>query len=135
MELTKAETDFRMQQATELGNTLGALSDLVGKQTAAGKALGVAQALINTYIGVTEILRQKSVIPSPGDYIAKAVNVAATLATGFKAVKAITSVKVPGGGGGNAPSGVTAGGGASPSFNVVGNSGVNALAQTIGTQK
>ncbi len=135
IELTKAESEYRIAQAQEVGNALGALGDLVGKQTAAGKALGIAQALINTYIGVTEILRQKSVLPSPADYIAKAINVAATLASGFKAVKAITSVKVPGGGGGgNTPSGFGTSGGASPSFNVVGNSGVNALAQTIGTQ-
>jgi hypothetical protein len=135
IELTKAESEYRIAQAQEVGNALGALGDLVGKQTAAGKALGIAQALINTYIGVTEILRQKSVLPSPADYIAKAINVAATLASGFKAVKAITSVKVPGGGGGgNTPAGFGTAGGASPSFNVVGNSGVNALAQTIGTQ-
>jgi hypothetical protein len=76
------------------------LSDLAGKQTAAGKALGISQALINTYVGVSDVLQAKSVLPSPFDVIAKVANVATILATGLKAVKAITAVKVPGGGGG-----------------------------------
>ena len=46
-------------------------------------------------------------MPSPFDVVAKVANVATILATGFKAVKAITSVQVPkagGGGGGATPS-------------------------------
>jgi ABC-type taurine transport system substrate-binding protein len=119
---------------------LNNLASLVGKQTAAGKALGIATALINTYVGVSEALKQKSTLPSPYDYIAKAVNVAGILATGFKSVKAITAVKVPGGGGGGGatPSMSAASGGgtpAAPNFNVVGNSGVNQIAQTLGSQQ
>lgn len=139
VKIDEIEFQQKMAQAKETAGVLTGLSDLVGKQTAAGKTLGIATALINTYIGVSEALKQKSTLPSPYDYVAKAVNVAGILATGFKSVKAIASVKVPGGGGGGAstPS-VSASGGASggaPSFNVVGNSGVNQIAQTLGREQ
>jgi hypothetical protein len=139
MELDKLEAEFKIAQTKEIGNTLSALSELAGKETATGKALGVASALVNTYVGVTEALRQKSTLPSPFDVAAKVVNVATILASGLKAVKAITSVQVPGGGGGgasvSAPS-FSAGGGAStsaPQFNVVGNAGTNQLASSLGS--
>jgi hypothetical protein len=144
VEIGRLEFEQKMAQANETANVLGNLANLVGKQTAAGKALGIATALINTYVGVSEALKQKSTLPSPYDYVAKAVNVAAILATGFKSVKAITAVKVPGGGGGgggSAPSmsaaggGAAGGGAAAPQFNVVGNSGVNQIAQTLGAQQ
>jgi hypothetical protein len=82
------------------------IASVIGQQTAVGKGIGVANALINTYQGATDALRAKSTLPSPFDVIAKVANVAAVLASGFKAVKAITSVQVPGanGGGGAVPS-------------------------------
>jgi hypothetical protein len=114
-QIEKEKTEFKKQQLNEVGDALGKLGEIVGKETAAGKALGIAQALINTYQGATEALRQKSVLPSPFDFAAKAINVAAIIASGIKSVKAIAAVKVPGGGGG-APStpSVSAGGGAAP---------------------
>ena len=99
-QIEKEKADFRKQQLGEVGDALGKLGEIVGQQTAAGKALGIAQALINTFTGATEALRQKSVLPSPFDFVAKAINVAAIIASGIKSVKAIASVKVPGGGGG-----------------------------------
>jgi len=86
---------FKRQQLSEAGNSIGQLSELVGKDTVAGKALGIAQATINTYQGVTEALKQKSTLPSPFDVVAKVINVATILASGFKAVKSITAVQVP----------------------------------------
>jgi len=109
---------------------------LLGKNTLAGKALSIAAATINTYQGITAELATKTV--TPFEIGLKIANVAIIAATGFKAVKDIVSVKVPGagGGGGSAPSlsaGISGGGGASsaPKFNVVGNSGVNQLAGVI----
>lgn len=141
IEIDRLKFEQKIAQANEASAVLSGLGALLGKQTAAGKALGIASALINTYVGVSEALRQPSTLPSPFDYAAKAVNVAGILATGFKTVKAITSVKVPGGsgGGGNAPSISASGGGQAsapaPSFNVVGNTGVNQIAQTLGNQQ
>jgi hypothetical protein len=98
--VAQLETEFRKRQAEELGGTLMALAELVGKQTIAGKALGIATALINTYQGASEALKQKSTLPSPLDVVAKVVNVATVIATGLKTVKSIAAVQVPGGGGG-----------------------------------
>jgi hypothetical protein len=119
-EIEKEKSDFKKQQLNEVGDALGKLGDIVGKETAAGKALGIATALINTYQGATEALKQKSTLPSPFDFAAKAINVAAIIASGIKSVKAITAVKVPGGGGGqSAPvTSLTAGGSAPLSPNL-----------------
>lgn len=93
--IDEAEYAARMKSVKEFGDMLGALSNLVGQETEAGKALGIAQALINTYIGASEALKQKSTLPSPFDVIAKVVNVATVIATGLKTVQQITSVTVP----------------------------------------
>jgi hypothetical protein len=103
----KLKLDEEEWQSTKLkyniiGNAAATFSDILGKQTAAGKALGIASALINTYIGATEVLRAKTTIPEPFGTIQKVASVAAILATGFKSIKAITAVQVPGGGGGGA---------------------------------
>jgi hypothetical protein len=95
------------QKVAAVTNSLSAISDLIGKDTAAGKALAIAAALINTYEGASQALREKSVLPQPFSTIQKIGAVAAIIATGIKTVKAITGVKVPGGGGG---------GGAAPSI-------------------
>ena len=90
------------------GETLGALGDLVGKQTIAGKALAISQALINTYLGVTEVLRNKTISPEPFGTIQKVASVATILASGFSAVRNIGRTQVPGAGGG--------GGGSTPTM-------------------
>jgi hypothetical protein len=98
--LDELERKTKIDSAKAIGDSLGQLSDLVGKQTATGKALGVAQALINTYIGASEVLRAKSVLPEPIGTISKVINVATIIATGIKSVKAIIGTKVPNAGGG-----------------------------------
>lgn len=100
--IAELETAHKKAQVTEVAGVLSALGELVGKQTVAGKALGIATALINTYQGASEAIKQKSVLPSPFDVVAKIANVAAVIATGLKTVRAITAVQVPGGGGGSA---------------------------------
>jgi hypothetical protein len=138
-ELTEKKYALQIARAQEASAVLGQLSALAGKRTAAGKALGIAEALINTSVGVTQALKQESVLPSPFDVIAKVANVATILASGLKAVKSITAVNVPGGGGGtggavslpsisaSAPSG----GGAVPT---IGNSPVTALGTMMQNQ-
>ena len=89
-----------------IANAAQTFSDIIGKQTAVGKALGIATALINTYTGASEVIRAKTVLPEPFGTIQKIASVAAIIANGIKTVKAITAVQVPGGGGagGSAPS-------------------------------
>lgn len=99
-DIDKQEAELKKAQVQEVGNVIQNLTNIVGKETAAGKALGIATALINTYQGASEAIKQKSTLPSPFDVIAKVANVGAIIATGLKTVKSITAVQVPGGGGG-----------------------------------
>lgn len=137
-EIDKQEYEFKIAQAQAASNLLGSLANLAGKQTAAGKALGVSAALVNTYVGVTEALATKSVLPSPFDIVAKIANVATVLASGLKAVRAITAVKVPGGGGGGGGISAPSIGGGAPStasaVPTIGSSPVTALGQVMANQ-
>lgn len=116
LELTKQNADaeklidaekleIKKAQITESMVAMSQLTDFVGRDTAAGKALGIATATINTYQGASEALKQKSTLPSPFDVIAKVLNVATIIASGIKTVKSIASVQIPGrfGGGGGMP--------------------------------
>jgi hypothetical protein len=138
-EIDQLEADFKKSQTKEIEDALASLGELAGKETAAGKAIGIATATINTFQGATEALKQKSTLPSPFDVVAKIANVATVIATGLKTVKSIASVKVPnagggGGGGGSVPSAPSLPAAQPPSFNVVGQGGTNQLAQVIGEQ-
>jgi hypothetical protein len=81
-------------------DALGVLGEVVGRETAAGKTLSSAQALINTFLGITQVLANKTVIPEPFGTIQKIASVATIAASGFLAVKNINKVNVPKGGGG-----------------------------------
>lgn len=102
------------------GMALGELSELVGKNTAAGKALSLAQAIINTYTGVTEVLANKTTIPEPFGTIQKVASVATILASGLSAVRNIAKTPVPGRGGGSmsVPSGMSMSSPLSPTSNI-----------------
>jgi hypothetical protein len=116
----------------QTASLLGDFSNMLGQETAEGKALAVAQATINAYLGISEVWKAPNIYPEP---FGTATKIASTIAVGSAAlqnVSKILAVQVPGGGGGgSAPSMATA---SAPSFNVVGTSGVNQLAQTIGQQ-
>jgi hypothetical protein len=75
-------------------DSLSIIGDIMGQESAAGKAVAISSALINTYQGITAALAA----PFPASIPA----VIAAAATGFKAVKSIIATKVPGGGGGSA---------------------------------
>jgi hypothetical protein len=94
--LTEEDRIMKVNAALDIADASLALGAIVGEQTAAGKALGIASALINTYVGASEVIRAKSVLPEPFGTIQKIASVAAIIATGLKTVKTITSVKVPG---------------------------------------
>ena len=102
--------DEKLTQEAKMGivnNSLSALSGALGENSKIGKGIAIAQALMNTYQGITLALASS---PPPFNMIAAA----AAGVTGFKAVKDIMKtdpVSGSGGGGGDVPS---AGGGASP---------------------
>jgi hypothetical protein len=97
--LAISQEEARQQGINESAAAISNLSAVLGEESAAAKALAISSAIINTYLGVTEVLKQQSTLPSPFDVITKVANVATILATGFKAVKAIQSTPVGGGGG------------------------------------
>jgi hypothetical protein len=134
LDIEQATAAAKQALFTKSAEVLSKGADLLGKNTAAGKSMAVAAALINTYQGITTELATKTV--TPFEIGLKIANVAIIAATGFKAVKDIISVPIPGGGGGgSAPSGAGIGSTTAPQFNIVGNSGTNQIAQAIGGQQ
>jgi hypothetical protein len=122
------EVALNKQKIAMVSQTLGNMSSLFEQNSTEGKAFAVAQALINTYQGITAELATKTA--TPFEFGIKLANIATTAAIGFKSVQDILSTNVGSGGGGenSAPSATSS----APSFNVVGVSGVNQLAQTLG---
>jgi len=94
----------KIQAYQNIGFALNALGDLVGRQTAAGKALAIAQAVINTWLGVTQVLANKTLLPEPLGTINKVASIAGIVAAGIGAVRNIAKTNVPGGGGGGGAS-------------------------------
>jgi hypothetical protein len=136
LEIERLKQEGQIALAQKTSEMLGAFSDLLGKETAEGKALAIAQATINAYLGISEVWKAKNVYPEPFGTATKIASTVVIAASAFKTVKDIAAVQVPGGGGGGAGS-APAGGGAAPaapSFNVVGNSGTNQLAQVMNQQ-
>ena len=136
-EETKADKLTNEQKLKFAGDTLGQIAGLLGANSRAGKAAASAQALINTYQGVTQVWKNETTLPEPFGTIQKIVATATTLSSGLQAVRAINSTPIPniptrggyGGGGG----GVVAS--APPAFNVIGQAGTNQLANVIAEQR
>lgn len=129
----KLVLDAKKQLLMQSASILGEYSNILGQQTAEGKALAVAQATINAYLGISEVWKAPNPYPEPWGTATKIASTVLLGTSAFQNVQKILAVDVPGagGGGGSAPSMPTA---SAPSFNVVGTSGANQLAQTIGQQ-
>lgn len=129
-----AQASKEKSEKTEKG--LNQLSDVVGKNTVAGKGMSIAAATINTYQGVTDALAAKTI--TPFETALKFVNAGSILANGLKTVKQMASVKIPNASGGAGTGGASAPSGGSisqpPAFNVVGASETSQLADSIGSQ-
>jgi hypothetical protein len=122
------EKILNQQKIAMINQTLGNISALFEQNSTEGKAFAVAAALINTYQGITAELATKTA--TPFEFGLKLANIAATAAIGFKAVQDILSTNVESGGAAGSAAGAVAP--AAPSFNVVGTSGANQIAQTVG---
>jgi hypothetical protein len=116
---------------------IGQISDLIGQNTAAGKVAAVASATIDTYAAAQSAFKNAqlnpiSIIGPAYPYISAGL----AIAGGLKNVKSILSVRTPKGGGGSAPSAGSMGTApTAPSFNVVGTSGQNQIAQTLNREQ
>jgi hypothetical protein len=88
------------QKLAILNTGINTAIEIVGKESAAGKALSIAQAVMNTYTGATRALKD---VPFPFNFVAAG----STIAQGLLSVKKIISTPlpgVPGGSGGSTPS-------------------------------
>lgn len=74
-EITQA---YVASTAQQFSNLFGVLSDLAQEGSKEQKALAIVQALINTYLGVTQALAN---LPPPASYVAAGVSLATGLAT------------------------------------------------------
>ncbi|MBT0573656.1 phage tail tape measure protein [Riemerella anatipestifer] len=89
------EKEKQKDRLSRYAETFGNIKTLLGENTEAGKAAGIAQATINTYQGVTEVLSSKSTLPEPMGTIAKVVNAGVILSSGLQSVRKIMSVQTP----------------------------------------
>lgn len=89
------------------GSAAGAVADLIGRQTAAGKAFAIAEAMINVYKAAAQVFAAPVIgAPPPVSLGVKIATMVSAIATGIGTVKKIIGVKVPGkGGGGSVPTG------------------------------
>lgn len=124
--LNKLEYESKVETAKAIANVLQSMSDAVGKQTKAGKIMATASALINTYLGISEVLKAKNPYPEPFGTAIKIANASVIGINGFKQVREIAKVQIPNqsGGGGNT--------GSQPSL--AGASGSMPNVQSIGSQ-
>ena len=109
-ELTALKISQQEALASAVTGALTSIASAVGEETAAGKTLAVASAIIDTYMGATKALAAGA--GTPAGYI----NMAAILATGFANVRKMVATPVPGASdtSSSAPSG--------PSVSIVGGS-------------
>jgi hypothetical protein len=104
--INESEVESRRKMANDIAGILNGISDIFGKETAAGKATAIAAATINTYLAASQALTGIKKMNPFGAAIA-ITQAALIVANGIRQVKAIASVQVPkvgGGGGGAVPS-------------------------------
>ena len=136
------ETLTQDQKTKIVSDGLNNLASILGKETAAGKAAAIASATINTFQSAQASYKSLAGIPVVGPTLGIAASGAA-IVSGFKQVQAIRATKVPtlagqsspDVGGGGTPSPQAAQFPQVPSFNIVGQSGTNQIADALSTQQ
>ncbi len=103
--LQKQVSDANLQVASQ---ALGAVSQIVGEGTAAGKAAAIASTTIDTYLGAQKAYTSQLIPGDPTSPIRAAIAAGVAVAGGLANVAAIVKTKTPGTGGGG-------GGGSTPS--------------------
>jgi len=106
-DIAKAEAQAKINAYQFYADQLSAIANLVGKDTATGKALSVSAALISTYLSAQKAYESQfkpvAIVDSP---VRGAIAAGVAIASGLANVKKILSVKVPGqSGGGQSASG------------------------------
>ena len=132
----KLEKDLGKSKEGQLKQTLGNIATIVGKNSKFGKAIAIVQALQDTYAGANKALAQGGMFGFIG--------AAAVIAGGIANIKQIAKTKPP-----NPPSGIGARStgdvsvpavstpalsSTPPSFDTIGSTGTNQLANLLGNQ-
>jgi hypothetical protein len=135
-EIDKLENQAKVQNAEVASQLLSTVSDLVGKNTAAGKATAIASTTIDTYLGAQKAYASQLIVGDPSSPIRAAIAAAIAIAGGIKNVRAIAKTPIPGGGGGGAsvPSVSAAAPAIASAVPTLGNSPVTALGTMMQTQ-
>jgi len=135
IQIAELEKQAKQAQLEGIGNALQNMSAIAGESTTAGKAFAVAATAISTYSTAQKAYESAFLpVPTVASPALGAVYAGIAVAGGLMNIKKILSVKTPkGSGGASAPSG--GGTPPAPKFNVVGNSGVNQIAETLGAQQ
>jgi hypothetical protein len=127
IEIDRKENEAKMQNAAMAAGLLNTVSDLVGKNTAAGKATAIAATTIDTYLGAQKAYVSQLVPADPSSPIRAAIAAAIAVAGGIKNVREIVKTKVPGAGAVSAPSISASAPGSVPQVPTIGNSPITAL--------
>ena len=135
IEIGNKETQARLDNASKVAGLLGNLSNLFGKQSAAGKAFAIGQATIDTYLAAVKAYQSMSGIPVVGPALG-VVAAGAAIAGGIKNIREIIKVKTPGGGSNvSAPSVSAPSPQVAPQLPTVGNSPITSIEKIVGNQK
>lgn len=128
IKLDNAVKNAKLDNAQAISGAIGGLQSLAGESTTAGKALGVASATIDTYVGANKALAQGGIAGT-----AAAIGI---IASGLANVKNIVSTKVPSTKGGSPSTSVStpASSPQPPSFNIVGATETSQLAEAVAGQ-
>ena len=125
------EKNLQQAKLDTIKGALNGIAQLVGENTLLGKGIALAQVAIDTYTGATKALAQGGVFGYVG--------AAGIIASGLANARQITATQVPtessfSGGGSGGIQNTLVYPSAPAQFNVVGQSSLNQLAQSIGTQ-
>lgn len=136
MEIEQAKADFRDKMLGHIGAGLGAASKLFKKNSAEAKVFALAEIAVGTAKGLINGLdiAQSTAKESPAAAFTMPIFYASQVAAVLGAAASAKSVLQGGGEGGARSSSAAATPSFTPSFNVVGNSNENQLAQSISNQ-
>ena len=133
--IDKATLNAKMQVADQVAGILNNMGALAGKDTAAGKALGIASATINTYTGATRALNSFVPAPEPFATAIKIAQAGIIVATGIKSIKEIAKAKVPSGAGASVPSANIAAPSIAQALPTIGSSPITTIEKIMSQQK
>jgi hypothetical protein len=125
------------QAKLQMANSyFGDIASILGTQNKIGKKFAIAQALMNTYQGISNVWAEKSEAGLVGaGLIQRLATTAIVAAQGFATVKNIMKTNPTGGGATSAGGGGGGSAAPQPAFNVVGTSGVNQIAEQLSQEQ